>query len=167
MFKELSASEFTCNPFTKIGKEWMLITAGTPDHCNTMTASWGSLGVWWGKNAVTCYIRQSRYTKEFIDQNDTFTLSFFDESYRQALSLCGSVSGRDHDKIKEASLTPIAVGETAAFDEASMIFVCRKLYADIMPAEQFLAKEMDERWYPDHDYHTMYIAEIEKILVKA
>lgn len=167
MFKELSASEFTCNPFTKIGKEWMLITAGTPDHCNTMTASWGALGVWWGKNAVTCYIRQSRYTKEFIDQNDTFTLSFFDESYRQALSLCGSVSGRDRDKIKEASLTPIAVGQTAAFDEASMIFVCRKLYADIMPAEQFLAKEMDERWYPDHDYHTMYIAEIEKILVKA
>lgn len=144
----------------------MLITAGSPDHCNTMTASWGALGVWWGKNAVTCYIRQSRYTKEFVDQNDTFTISFFDESYRKALSLCGSVSGRDGDKIKEASLTPKAVDETTAFEEASMIFVCRKLYADEMPSKQFIAKEMDEKWYPDKNYHTMYIAEIEKVLIK-
>ena len=166
MFQEISAQELTFNPFTKIGKEWMLITAGTPDHCNTMTASWGALGVWWGKNAVTCYIRQSRYTKEFGDQNDTFTISFFDESYRKALSLCGTVSGRDCDKIKEASLTPIAVENTTSFEEASMIFVCRKLYSDQMPAEQFIAKEMDQKWYPDQNYHTMYIAEIEKVLIK-
>ncbi len=166
MFQEISAQELCFNPFSKIGKEWMLITAGTKEHCNTMTASWGALGVWWGKNALTCYIRQSRYTKEFIDSNDTFTVSFFEESYRKALSLCGSVSGRDCDKIKEASLTPIALENTVAFEEASMIFVCKKLYADEMPAQQFLAKEMDEKWYPDHDYHTMYIAEIQKIFVK-
>ena len=167
MLKELSAQEFVCDPFTKIGKEWMLITAGTPENCNTMTASWGGLGVWWGKNTVTCYIRQSRYTKEFVDQEDTFTISFLDESYRNALSLCGAVSGRDHDKIKEAGLTPTAVDKTTAFEEASMVFVCRKLYAEQLSPEHFIAKEMDEKWYSDKDYHTMYIAEIEKILVKA
>ncbi|MCI7813138.1 MAG: flavin reductase [Lachnospiraceae bacterium] len=167
MFKEISIQDLNFNPFSKIGKEWMLITAGNSEHCNTMTASWGALGVWWGKNAITCYIRQSRYTKEFVDQNDTFTISFFDESYRKALSLCGSVSGRDCDKIKEASLTPVAVDETTAFEEASMVFVCKKLYADEMPAGQFIAKEMDEKWYPTKDYHTMYIAEITKVLVKA
>ena len=167
MLKELSAQEFTCNPFTKIGKEWMLITAGTPEHCNTMTASWGGLGVWWGKNTITCYIRQSRYTKEFVDQEDTFTISFFEESYRSALSLCGSVSGRDHDKINDANLTPIAIDQTTAFEEASMVFVCRKLLSQKLEPESFIAKEMDEKWYSDKDYHTMYIAEIEKIFVKA
>ena len=81
-----------------------------------------------------------------------------DESYRNALSLCGAVSGRDHDKIKEAGLTPTAVDKTTAFEEASMVFVCRKLYAEQLSPEHFIAKEMDEKWYSDKDYHTMYIA---------
>ena len=93
-FKEVKAEELQMNPFTKIGKEWMLITAGNEEKCNTMTASWGGVGIMWGKNAVTTYIRPQRYTKEFVDANDTFTISFFDESYRKALNICGSVSGR-------------------------------------------------------------------------
>ena len=93
--KELKAEELQMNPFTKIGKEWMLITAGNEEKCNTMTASWGGVGIMWGKNAVTTYIRPQRYTKEFVDANDTFTISFFDESYRKAFNICGSVSGRD------------------------------------------------------------------------
>ena len=66
-FKEVKAEELTMNPFTKIGKEWLLITAGNEEKCNTMTASWGAMGVMWGKNAVTVYIRPQRYTKEFVD----------------------------------------------------------------------------------------------------
>ena len=93
-FKEVKAEDLQWNPFTKIGKEWLLITAGTEEKINTMTASWGGVGVIWGKNAVTTYIRPQRYTKEFVDHNDTFTISFYSEAYRKALSLCGSVSGR-------------------------------------------------------------------------
>ena len=165
-FKEVKAEELQMNPFTKIGKEWMLITAGNEEKCNTMTASWGGVGIMWGKNAVTTYIRAQRYTKEFVDANDTFTISFFDESYRKALNICGSVSGRDKDKIKEAGLTPYFVDGTAAFEEANLILVCKKMYhGDILP-ENFEDEKIDTKWYPQKDYHTMYISEILKVLVK-
>lgn len=113
-FKEVDIKSLTFNPFTKIGSEWMLITAGDQSGYNTMTASWGGLGVLWGKNVATCYIRPQRYTKKFVDANDTFTLSFYGPEHKQALSICGSKSGRDCDKVKEAGLTPYFVDGTAA-----------------------------------------------------
>ena len=165
-FKEVKAEELQFNPFANIGKEWMLITAGTEEKCNTMTASWGGVGVIWGKDVVTAYIRPQRYTKEFVDANDTFTISFFPEEYRKALSLCGSVSGRDRDKIAEAGLTTCCCDLTPAFEEARLVFVCKKLYhGDIFP-ENFDEPQNDEKWYPEKDYHTMYIGEILKVLVK-
>lgn len=166
-WKEVKPEELEMNPFSAIGKEWMLVTAGTPEHCNTMTASWGGVGVMWGKPSVTAYIRQTRYTKEFLDQEGYFTVSFFDEHYREALNLCGTVSGRDRDKIKEAGLTPIGIDETVAFQEANIVFVCKKQYHQFMSPEGFDVKENDEKWYADRNYHTMYIGSIEKVLVKA
>ena len=167
MFKEIKAEELQFNPFTKIGKEWMLITAGNKENFNTMTASWGGVGVFWGMNVATTYIRPQRYTKEFIDANDMFTIAFFDEKYRKALNICGSISGRDTDKVTEAGLTPYFVDDTASFEEASMIMICRKVYHCAMPPENFESKENDTKWYPNKDYHTMYISEITKVLVKA
>ena len=105
-FTEIKAEELKDNPFDLIGKQWMLITAGNEEKCNTMTASWGGVGIMWGKPTATAYIRDSRYTKEFVDREDYFTLAFFGEEHREALNLCGRVSGRDEDKIKEAGLTP-------------------------------------------------------------
>ena len=164
-FKEVKPEELSFNPFTKIGKEWMLITAGTEEKFNTMTASWGGVGVFWGKNTATAYVRPQRYTKEFVDANDTFTLAFFGEEYRKALNLCGTVSGRDVDKVGEAGLTPKFLDGTVAFEEAHMILVCKKLcHADLKP-EGFDAPENDGKWYPEHDYHTMYISEILKAYV--
>ena len=96
----------------------MLLTAGTKDKFNTMTASWGGAGIFWGKPAVTCYIRPQRYTKEFIDKEELFSVSFLKDGHRDALKLCGSVSGRDHDKIKEAGLTPVFIDGVPAFEEA-------------------------------------------------
>lgn len=165
-FKEVKIEDLEFNPFTKIGKEWMLITAGNEEKCNTMTASWGGVGIMWGKSVVTAYIRPQRYTKEFVDAEDTFTISFYKEEYRKALNVCGSVSGRDADKIKDAGLTPYYVDGTAAFEEAEMIFVCKKLYHQDMAPEHFDEKENDTKWYPEKDYHTMYIGEITKVLVK-
>lgn len=166
-FKEIAIEEMNFNPFTKIGKEWLLITAGDVKHHNTMTASWGGVGVMWGKNAATIYIRPQRYTKEFVDGNERFTLSVYDEEMRKALQICGTKSGRDCDKETEAGLTPIEVCGTTAFAEANMILVCRKMYHQEMLPECFIETEHDEKWYPQKDYHTMYIAEIEKVLVRA
>lgn len=165
-FVEIKPEEMKDNPFDLIGKQWMLITAGTPEHCNTMTASWGGVGIMWGKATATAYIRDSRYTKEFVDQNEYFTLTVFDESYRDALALCGKVSGRDTDKIKDAGLTPCAVDSTTAFEEARLVIVCKKVYHQYMGAENFDCKENLEKWYADNDFHTMYMGEITKVLVK-
>ena len=155
-FTEIKAEELKDNPFDLIGKQWMLITAGNEEKCNTMTASWGGVGIMWGKPTATAYIRDSRYTKEFVDREDYFTLAFFGEEHREALNLCGRVSGRDEDKIKEAGLTPYYVDGTVAFEEAKMIFVCKKVYVQRMGEENFVEKDM----------HNMYMGEIKKILVK-
>lgn len=166
-FKEIKIEELSFNPFTKIAKEWMLITAGDEKKSNTMTASWGGLGIMWGKNVATVYIRPQRYTKEFVDNSDIFTLSFLSEEYRTALKVCGTISGKDvEDKWADAGLHPYHVDGTTAVEEADMILVCRKLYAQDMLPECFVETECDIKWYPEKDYHTMYIAEIEKVLVR-
>ena len=131
-----------------------------------MTASWGGVGIMWGKNIATAYIRPQRYTKKFMDETGMYTLSFLSEDYRKALNLCGSKSGRDGDKDKEAGLTPYYTDGTTAYEEADLIFVCRKLYAQEMKPECFTVDGPDEKWYPGKDYHTMYMGEIVKILVR-
>lgn len=165
-FREVKAEELNMNPFTKIGKEWLLITAGTPEKCNTMTASWGAMGVMWGKNAVTVYIRPQRYTKEFVDKEETFTISVLGEKYRKALNYCGTVTGKGIDKIREAGLTVYGIDKTAGIAEADLIMVCKKMYQDNIKPECFLEMENDKKWYAEKDYHTMYIAEVVKVLVR-
>lgn len=166
-FQEAAIESLSFNPFKKIGKEWLLITAGDEEKSNTMTASWGGAGIMWGKNVATVYIRPTRYTKEFVDSADRLTLSFLSEDYREALGICGKISGRDvEDKWEAAGLHPYAVDGTTAVEEADMIFVCKKQYHQEMKPECFDVIENDEKWYPQKDYHTMYIVEIEKVLVR-
>lgn len=166
-FREAAIESLSFNPFEKIGKEWMLITAGDEEKSNTMTASWGGVGIMWGKNVATVYIRPTRYTKEFVDSADRLTLSFLSEDYREALGICGKISGRDvENKWEAAGLHPYAVDGTTAVEEADMIFVCKKQYHQEMKPEYFDVTENDEKWYPQKDYHTMYIVEIEKVLVR-
>ena len=105
MFHKVDPKQLADNVFSLIGQDWTLITAGTAERCNTMTASWGGLGVIWGAPAATIYVRPQRYTKEFLDREEYFTLAFFGEEYRQALTLCGSRSGREVDKVKECGFT--------------------------------------------------------------
>lgn len=162
MLTEFDVKTLCFNPFERIGKDWCLVSAGTPDSWNTMTASWGGVGILWGKEVVTCYIRPQRYTKEFVDREDIFTLSFFPDGYRKALSFCGTKSGRDYDKAAETGLTPLFADNTVAFEEANLILVCRKLYAQPMSEESFTDRETFEKDYPQRDLHTMYIGEIVK-----
>lgn len=153
------------NAFTLIGEEWMLVTAGNEEKCNTMTASWGGVGVLWNKNVATIYIRPTRYTKTFIDENECFTLSFFDESYKKGLGICGSVSGRDTDKFAQSGFHAGYLDTVPYIEEANMVFVCRKLYQDEIKPTNFLDASLDSN-YPLKDYHTMYIAEITQVLAR-
>ena len=166
MMRNISPKEITGNPFAMIGDQWMLITAGTGEACNTMTASWGGLGVLWNAPVATCYVRPQRYTKEFLDREEYFTLTFFGEAYRKALSVCGSKSGRDVDKVKECGFT-VKTAECGApyFEEAELVIVCRKRFAqDFDPAN--IPGDVKEKQYPNEDYHTMYIGEIVEVLSK-
>ncbi|WP_066686996.1 flavin reductase family protein [Christensenella intestinihominis] len=165
-FKEVELMKLEGNPFTMIGKDWMLVTGEKEGKVNAMTASWGGMGVMWGKNVTFVVIRPTRYTKEFVDAADTFSLAFLDESYRKTLNYFGTVSGRDEDKIKASGLTVLHDGKTPYFEEADLVLVCRKLYAQKYDPDCFIDRESDGKWYPEKDYHTLYIAEITKALQK-
>ena len=166
IFKEIKPEELDKSPFQLIGKDWMLITAEKDNKTNTMTASWGGLGVLWGKNVAFIFIRPQRYTKEFVENSDTFSLTFFDKTFKKELGYLGSVSGKDEDKISKANLTIQHSDSTPYFDEANITIICKKLYAQDIKPECFISSDLDISMYPEKDYHTLYIAEVEKVLIK-
>jgi len=166
-FIEISPKELNESPFKLIGKDWMLITAqNNHGDVNAMTASWGGMGVMWAKDVVYVVIRPQRYTKEFVDETDKFSLSFFDESYKETLKYFGTVSGRDEDKIVSSGLSVKYENKIPYFDAAKISILCKTLYKQQMKDESFLDEKLLKLWYPNSDYHTLYIAEIEKILIK-
>lgn len=161
MLEAIAPTEVADNPFQLIARDWMLITAGPPDNFNTMTASWGGVGHIWDRDVCWCVIRPVRYTYQFMEKNELFTLSFFDEEYRGALELLGTRSGRDGDKVSASGLHPVLgpLPGTTTFSEARLVWTCRKIYwQDINPAH-FLDPNID-RFYPAKDYHRMYVGEI-------
>jgi len=166
--KEINYKEMQFNPFNLIGNDWMLVTAGNQQSgCNTMTISWGHLGCLWGHNDPTAviYIRQSRYTKQFVDAEPYFTLSVLDSSFKKQLAYLGSASGRNEDKIAKAGLTPVFADNSVYFKEAKMVLVCKKMYAQELSKDGFCYQETLDQCYPQGDFHTMYVGKIEKILV--
>ncbi len=166
-FKNMQPEDIHENVFELIGDDWMLITAGPPEDFNTMTASWGGMGVLWNKEVCFCVIRPGRYTYQFMEKNDTFTLSFFAEDYRKSLEICGTKSGRDIDKAKEAGLTPVpgSLPATTTFAEARLVIECKKIYYQDIDPSNFLDPGIDNN-YPQKDYHRMYVGEIANCLVK-
>lgn len=164
-FKEIGINSFETGIFNDIGKKWMLISAAKPDgSINTMTASWGGMGVLWNKNVFFCFVRPQRYTHEFTEASDRISLSFFGEEYRDALTLCGRKSGRNCEKIKLANLTPINQNGDVGFEEAERIIYGKKIYAGKLDPKAFLSDDIEKHY--NGDYHTVYICEIEKIVEK-
>lgn len=161
--KEIKPELFEENAFNMIGKDWMLYTAEKDGKVNTMTASWGGLGIMWGKKVAYIFIRPQRYTKEFVDASDRLSISILPEQYRKELTYLGRVSGRDEDKIAKANLTVEKYEQVPYFKEARLTLICKKLYAQEMKEECFIEKDMIDKWYPEKDYHIMYVVEIEKI----
>lgn len=162
--KEITCEDLNENAFDLIGKDWMLFTAKKDGKVNTMTASWGGVGVMWGKKVAFIFIRPQRYTKEFVDASGELSISILPEKYRKELNYFGTVSGRDEDKIKKSGLEITECDGVPYFKEARLAFICKKLYKQDMKEECFIEKENIEHWYKNNDYHTMYVVEIEKVL---
>lgn len=166
-FKSIDPKSITENAIRLIGERWMLITAGKAESFNTMTASWGTIGFLWGKPVVYVYVRPQRYTFEFIEKQDEFTLSFFPEEYKKALSICGSTSGRDGNKVEKAGISPIFTEKgNVSFREANLVLECRKLYSEYLKPEAFTDQSLIAQWYKSNDFHKLYVAEITGVFEK-
>lgn len=167
--EKFDIAELNENVFTTIGKEWMLVTAGSKDKYNMMTASWGCLGWLWNKPVAIVYIRPERYTHEFIESNDELNLVFLgnSEAARKAYAFCGSKSGRDYDKAREANLTPTSTDNgSVTFEEARLTLCCRKLYKTQIRPEEMLDKSIGQ-WYGEKGgLHDVYVVEILEALKK-
>ena len=166
---EKNVREFSGSPFDRIHRDWMLISAGNTEkdksNWNTMTASWGCLGVLWRRDVAIMFVRPSRLTFDFVNESGIFSLSFFNESYKDALTVCGRKSGRDIDKAAETGLNPVVFTEgpiagAVSFKEASDIIFCKKIYAQDIDPSLFLARESIEECYHGKDYHRIYVGEI-------
>ena len=163
-FKEVNIKDIEDNLISMVADEWMLVTAGSHDSFNTMTASWGFFGEIWHKECAVTVVRPSRYTYEFLNSNDCFSLSFMGNN-RDVHKICGSKSGRDVDKVTQTGITPVFSDGTVYFEEARVVVICRKLYvSDILP-EKFCDRECLESYGGDN-YHRAYVGEIVKVLIQ-
>ena len=165
-FKTIETKNFSCDPFEKIGTDWMLITAENNNKVNTMTASWGGMGIMWDHKVVILFIKEARYTREFIDKSDVFSVTFFDTNkYRKDLTYLGTVSGRDEDKISKVNFTVEHENNVPYFTEAKTVLLCKKLSKHFLAKEGIFDESIVPSWYQDgNGLHYMYIGEIMKVM---
>lgn len=167
--KKLLPQEIKDNFIEIVSQEWMLVTAGTPERFNTMTASWGGVGFVWNKPVATIYVRPERYTYGFIEETGRFSLSFLGREHQAVHRITGSKSGRDTDKIAEAGLHPqFTESGGILYEETRLGLECRVLYADDFRMERFRDKALAEQMYltKPGQLHRMYIGEITAVWVK-
>ena len=167
LFAKTDIRTYTIDIFKKIDKDWFLITAGDEKLFNTMTASWGTMGTLWNKSVVICFVRPVRYTFDFIDNVDIFTCSFLGKEHKKILSYCGAHSGRDADKIKITGLAPLQLENGGiSFEQSETVIECKKIYFDDIKPVFILPEEIDDEFYPNKDYHRMFIGEVQTIYKK-
>lgn len=167
--KEITVDQFKENPFTLIGDEWMLVTAQDKDQnrTNMMTASWGSIGIFWNKPTLTVYIRQSRHTKKLLDEQESFSVSVMPPNLKTVHKICSTTSGRNTDKVKATDLKVEFENDIPYFSDAKITFICKKLFTTKMEKVGFMEEEPFNKNYTNGDLHSIYIAEIKKILIQS
>lgn len=159
--------DYQIKPFNAIGREWMLISAAANGRNNAMTASWGGLGVMWSVPVAFIVIRQTRFTKTLVDNSQGFALSFLDhQQYQQQLNYLGKTSGSTEDKMAGCGLTVADYQNIPYFTDAHDVIICHKLFRSTYKPEQFLADWIDPKEYPTHNYHDLYIGQVDAILQK-
>jgi flavin reductase (DIM6/NTAB) family NADH-FMN oxidoreductase RutF len=162
----INPKELNENIFKLIGDDWMLITAGNRECANTMTASFGGFGILCFKNVAHIYVRPERHTYNFLENNDTFSLSFFNDNYKDKLKYCGKVSGKNEDKIKECGFDlKFTDDETPYFKQAHITIICKKMYAQDLDKNCFCDQEAYDKTYSSGGIHKMYIGEIREIII--
>lgn len=167
-FRDIEPTGIAMRTFYTIDKEWALLSAGDSQRYNTMTVSWGTTGTLWNLPVTTVYCRPQRYTREFLEREAYYTLSFFGGQHMQELGYLGAHSGRDGDKVAHTGLTPLFDDKFGApyFEEAQLVLVCRKLYCDDLKPEQFLDKSVIDQNYADADFHRQYIGEVVRVMLR-
>ena len=170
-YDRIEATDLPDNVINLIGKQWMLVTSGNTSSYNTMTASWGAIGYMWSRPSTFIAVRDSRHTYQFLQREESFTLSFFTEEYRGALRICGTKSGRDTDKVSEAGLTPLETPSgLMSFKEARMILECKKIFVQEMDyanlTQPYKEKIMEESYNKEPSKHQLFISEITNIWIK-
>lgn len=164
IFKTINPKNIKDNLIKCFSEEWALITAGNADSYNMMTASWGFAGEMWGDDSIAVVVRPQRYTMEFINKNDYFTVSLYGDR-KDIHKICGSKSGRDINKTAEAGLTPLSNDKYVYFKEARMVLVVKKQFVQQLSPDGFIDKSIIDKWYPQNDFHNMIIGKIEKVLI--
>lgn len=164
LFEEKSVYDLE-NANKLLVKDWMLITARDGERANAMTASWGGIGELWNTHVAFLFIRPERYTYTLTENEDRFSLAFFDEEYRAALTYCGRNSGRGTDKLTAAGLTTSEIDGVPVINEAKTLLICKKLYADDIKKSCFVDKSM-LKYYEEGGFHRLYVVEVEKVLVR-
>ena len=140
-------------------EKWALVTAGNADNFNTMTIGWGGLGTLWSTKVATVYVKPCRYTYNYLNDNEYFTVSFFDEEYRKDLEYLGRHSGKDEDKVAKTSLHPVKVGASMGFKEAKVTLLCKKIYYQDLELDK-MPQEVIEHYYLEEAPHRMYVGEV-------
>ncbi len=164
--KKIAVENFNTNIFNLFNQGWMLLTAGDMQgKYNPMTISWGFMGTFWFKPLVIVGVRPQRFTCEFMEDYNSFSLCAFPEELKSALSFCGANSGRQTDKVKDSGLTVIECDkiEAPAYEEAELIIECRKVYADQLDGKSFLEKAIINECYKERDFHKLFFGEIVNI----
>jgi len=166
-FRSIECRELDFNVFNEIGERMLLITASDEKNgrINAMTASWGTMGILWNKPVCILFIRPQRYTKELVDSEGSFSVNVLEPGHKQAYAICGSLSGRDNDKIAMSGLNPVMLGRAQGFDESQLVLEVKKLYTDTLKAGGFLGKE-ELGHYKDGDFHDVYVCEIVSAYLK-
>lgn len=143
--------------------KWALVTAGTKEDFNTMTIGWGGIGSLWSKPTISVYIKPCRYTYKYMNDSDYFTVSFYDEKYRDDLRILGTKSKRDIDKLALTKLHPDFLENGITFKEAKCTLVCKKIYWQDLDINN-MPKEVIDKYYLKEEPHRMFVGEVVKVI---
>lgn len=149
--------------FARFENKWALVCAGNKDSFNAMAISWGGLGTLWERPAATVYVKPIRYTWEFLQKYDWFTVIFLPEELKKAVGIMGTKSGRDCDKVRLAGLNPVFLENGVTFAEAETTLVCRKMYSQDLKRDTMPADVVAD-YYATEEPHTMFVGEVTEIL---
>jgi flavin reductase (DIM6/NTAB) family NADH-FMN oxidoreductase RutF len=171
LFSKISANEISDNIFKLVGEDITVITAGKESHFNSMAASWGGVGILFNKPVTWCMLRANRYTFEIIKNEHTYTLSYFPEEYKEQVLFFGSKSGRNSDKMKETTLTPVQTPSgNMTYKEARLTLECKLTEVTAVNPDDFYNQEDKDfiagGFEEAKEYHRLVFGEITNVWIK-